>query len=1217
MKFYTQRSGDLLGTLYKFPLFLRLLFLLTAGGILPVSAASYGQQLTLNQRNISLRQVFRAIREQSGYDVLWQQAQLDAERKINANFNKSSLSQVMAVCLSGQGLSYTLQEQSIVIRKGTEPTYSNTLIRQDSILYSGRVTDENGKPMAGATVRVKYQTRGFLTNLAGEFRLYAPAGESVLQVSYVGYGLQELPLSGTGTRRLSVQLLPASGTLSEVQVVSDGFQDIAKERATGSFEVVTAKQLEHSSDPNLLKRLEGITTGMNFNNNSQFKPTISSGSSGSINNRNRSPLADLTIRGRNTLTSSQKPFNNSGFPLLVIDGIASAYSIDQLDPENIESITILKDAAAASIWGSRAANGVLVVKTKKGAYNQPVNVSFVSSFNLSEKPDLFYRPKMSVSDYIDAQRLRFIRAGINLSVPTAATSVTVESEVAEIMNDYLNRKVITEAQANAQLDALRGNDVRRDISEYLLRSSFSQNYSLAVSGGSKGMAYRVSASYSDVKGNTVGAGSNRLVLGYNASVRPLKGLELSWNANYIRQHRDLQNGFTFVGTDYTQFQPYTRLADDQGNPLELFKYRRSFVQALQSAYGNRILDMTYKPLEEMNLGSVNAVIQGINLGLNALYRFSPSLSMNVAYSYNRQLTDEEIFTSKDSYYIRELTNRFTNRTTFGRALAYGDLLQPNRQEYTGQTLRAQLNFSHTWNKHALNAIAGVDGSQNYSLQSSNTYLGYDRDKLTFNNSVDIGFFYPYLYGAGGVTAAQLPYLQTLVDNRNRALSSYANAAYTYDNRYTVSGSVRRDGSSLYGVSENRGGTPFYSGGASWNLANEHFYHLDFLPRLQLRGTFGYNGNSNPAVFPVPRITFAASTGANGLPFGGVPTSTEATNNNLRPERTGVLNLGLDFGLKGGRISGSMEYYIKNTKDLISQNQLDPSTGFSQLQYNTGDLRGSGIDVTLNSLNLQRGKFSWTTNLLISSNRVKVKKLFIPGAVTATVVVTGGTTNSYTVGYDLDRLFAYRWAGLDPQTGNPRFFLNDQVLVIGDGTAGSTNGNAIRNALPSTARYMGSAVPVYFGSLRNSFSYGSLVVSANILYKLKYFTRRPQADLTYYTLLYESSQRLLGSEFSQRWQKPGDELITNVPSMSYPGNAFKDILYQYSDINVLKGDHIRLQEVNVSWGFKQAGWGLKNARVFANVTNLGILWRANRLGVDPDINDVPNPRTYSFGLSANF
>jgi hypothetical protein len=385
----------------------------------------------------------------------------------------------------------------------------------------------------------------------------------------------------------------------------------------------------------------------------------------------------------------------------------------------------------------------------------------------------------------------------------------------------------------------------------------------------------------------------------------------------------------------------------------------------------------------------------------------------------------------------------------------------------------------------------------------------------------------------------------------------------------------------------------------------------------LRGTFGYNGNSNPAVLPRPRIVRYLNTPATGLPSIEISRDGEATNKRLRPEKTGVLNFGLDFGFKGGRISGSFEYYIKDTKDLIADNLLDPTTGFSSLKFNTGDLRGRGVDLTLNSQNVKAGKFTWNTNFLLSSNRVKVTKLYTPGNPTAGSFLAGFGTSTYNVGYDLERLFALPWGGLDPATGHPRILISGQPLVVDNTQNGQENTNFIFNAPPSTLRYMGSAIPIYFGSLRNSFSYGSLMLSFNILYKLKYVIRRPLSDLANYRSLYSANPVLIGAEFAMRWRQPGDEIQTNVPSLAYPGNESEESVYRFADINVLKGDHIRLQEINISWGAKLPQWGLKNVRVYTNITNLGILWRANRVGVDPDINDLPNPRSYSFGLSANF
>jgi hypothetical protein len=602
--------------------------------------------------------------------------------------------------------------------------------------------------------------------------------------------------------------------------------------------------------------------------------------------------------------------------------------------------------------------------------------------------------------------------------------------------------------------------------------------------------------------------------------------------------------------------------------------------------------------------------------VNTIYQVKSYLSANIFYSYNRLILEDESYYNKDSYFIREQVTRFTDPESFNQVFPYGDYLQPSRTVSTNNSLRAQLNFNYSWNKkHSINAILGSDISQYYSKQISNTYLGYNSETLIFSNGYNPSATYPFLYNLQGAPNGQLPYISNFIDNRSRAVSAYANAAYTYDNRYTISGSIRRDGSNLYGTAENRKGIPFYSTGLRWNIMNEKFYNLDFLPKLQLRVTYGYNGNTNPNTYPRPRIIYAPSPGVTGLPFGSVPSSAEATNSHLRPERTGVLNFGLDFGVKGERISGSLEYYIKNTKDLINTNLTDPSTGFTSLPFNTGDLHAYGTDLTINSLNLQAGKFTWTSNLLLSTNRVKVQKLYIPGGVNMAGVVTGEGSGRYNVGFDLERLFAFRWGGLDPQTGNPRIIYNSKTLIIDDSEQGNINFNSIINGPQSQAKYIGSAVPIYFGSIRNSFAYGRVMVSANILYKFKYFLRRHISNVAYYTNLFSQNQ-LIGAEFAQRWQKPGDEQFTNVPSLSYPVNESKDAAYYYSDINTLKGDHIRLQELNFSYTVKPV-LGFKNARIYANITNLGIIWRANKVNIDPDIFDFPNPKSYSLGFSANF
>ncbi|CAM4423311.1 TonB-linked outer membrane protein, SusC/RagA family [Pedobacter westerhofensis] len=1211
MKFYTKPSGRPKGGLYKFLLIMRLITILILAGMMQVSAGTYGQKLTLNQKGITLRQVFKEIKRQTGYDVLWQKEKLNGDQVIDAHFNATPIAEVMVTCLNKQNLDFKMQDESIIVRAKDVPiTLTDLISRQDSIVYKGTITDENGKAMAGATVRVKDSRKVTYTTPKGTFAIYGPKKGGSLLVSYIGYLTKEITLSGVDPNQVGVKMVPGSNNLGEVNVVSTGYQDLPKERATGSFEVITKEQLQHSTDPNLLRRLEGITTSMNFNN--QLSAT---NSSDNVSTNAPSPLVNLTIRGKTTLPSAIN--GETGVPLVIIDGIASPYSIDFVNPNEVESITILKDAAAASIWGSRAANGVIVVKTKRGNFEKPVSVSFNTNTNITNKFDIFYNKMMSVSDFIDAQAIRFRQNNINVTNPTVATLRLPQkriSPVDEILSKQ-KRGETTQSQTDAALDALRGNDIRRDYSEYFLRNSLRQSYSIGVDGGSKYVAYRLAGSYDKISNNTKKSTGDRIVLSYTTSIRPLKKLELQTTINYSLQHTNNQapnNKITGVTNEV--FYPYSELVDDAGNPLSLARiYRPAWVDLFQSTYGNKVLNLNYVPLEDINEGYAKTSSQNINLGISARYNINSIFSANVAYNYNKGRDQGNTLYRQNSFYMRDLINLFTSPTTFVRNLPLGGLLRTYMGDPQNQTLRGQLNINKIWNeKHVLSGISGIDISKYFSTTTANDYYGYDEEFLSNNNYLPFNTFFSTLYtNSIGAVSSKLPVLPNAFTSiQSRTISEYANAAYTYDRKYSISGSLRKDASSDFGMGSNKGGTPFWSTGLSWNISNEGFYHLNLLPKLQLRTTYGYNGNVNPAVSAYPIIFYSQIPGGNGLYYAG--TQADATNLRLRPEKTGILNLGLDFGFRNNRISGSLEYYDKRTKDLLSPAPVDPTTGYSQQTLNIGSIHGWGMDLNLSSINLQYGRFSWSSNFLLSYNRVKVSKLFIANATSAGQVLL---SSSYREGYDLSSMFAFKWAGLNPITGDPRGIVDGHVVDISSSAAGNNALTEIRNAPVSSLRFFGSAVPTYYGSLRNTISYGELSMSFNILYKLGYYFRK-QNPLNY-SLLFGNTPSLQREEYSRRWQKPGDELLTNVPSLTFPVSSLRDDFYALSEINVLRGDHLRLQEINFSYGLHSQKSLLKNLRIYLNMNNFGVIWRANKLGIDPDTYDYPNPRTYSFGLSGNF
>lgn len=1203
----------------KFLFVMKLIIVLMTTVFLQISLASVAQKVTLSEKNASLESILKKIRIQTGYDFFGDIDILKAAKKINIKLNDVPLEKALVQCLKNQNLTYVINKKIIVIRKELQNlTDQNTDLSPDISIY-GKVLDENNRPLSGATITLKRTKTSIRTNKDGDFNLRVNPTDIII-VSYVGYVTQEIKASSiknTGAFQISLQLSTAS--LNQVEVVNTGYQTLPKERATGSFQTITAKQLEHSTSPDLLKRLEGITTGLDFNNNLPQNPTNSA--------RFRIPtLSALTIRGKNNLNTlpSTDPNAVSGQPLVVIDGIASPYSIDKLNPNDVESVNILQDAAAASIWGSRAANGVIVITTKKGRFQTPTTIAFDANLNVSDKIDLFYRKVMSTSDFIDAQ-LAKLSYTYNLNKQTVADPIipnppanisaqAVLSPVAEIWNSWKRNK-INETQFNEQINALRNNDIRKDLTEYFFRNAVSQNYNLSASGGINNYAYRLSGNYGKSLNNTQQSNANRFSVTYNATLKPIKNMSLDANITYNQQNRNEQgSGVSITGDGIF---PYSRLVDDAGNPIAVPRaYRKAFQDSLAKKFPGKLLDLSFKPLDDIKQGYTKYKNQLMNLNLSAAYNFSPVLSASIIYNNAWGLNEQTQLLGQNSFYMRDLINKYTNKTTFARVVPLGGLLIPGSGKSNNQALRTQINANKNWgNKHEFNAIAGAEVTQTYSNFRSAYFYGYNDQTKAVDNALPFNVRTPLFYidPSIGVTSNIIPYSNSFTDFRIRAVSLYSNAAYTYDKRYTLSASIRSDYSSIFGEGTNDHGAVYFSLGGKWDINNEKFYHVSWLPTLGLKATFGYNGNQNPVVTPRPLITYKP-TSSDGylLPYAS---TSDGSNKELRPEKAAFFNLALNFGTKNNRITGNLEYYIRKTTDLIAGTSIDPTTGFSVLSYNAADLRGTGVDLTLSSLNMEFNKFSWRSTFLMSYNRVKVTDLFTDKPNTAGQQISNNPP--FNKGADLSRLYAYRWAGLDPLTGDPMGYVDGTPVRITGATAVY---NQITTAPVATARYFGSAVPVYYGSFINTFRYGDFSASLNFMYKLGYYFRRSPFDVLRYGQLLNTNV-IQGEEYARRWQKPGDEKFTNVPSMIFPVTAGlidnRDSFYYNSEINVLKGDHVRLQEINLSYTLRKGIWALKSPRIYANVNNLGVIWRANKLGIDPDINDYPNPRSYSIGLSASF
>lgn len=1129
--FYTKKLCVPARHIHKLLLIMRLTTIILITAIMQVSASSFAQRITLSERNTSLYTVFEKIRIQSGLDFLCTKSMLKDTKPVSITVKDAPLEEVLKQIFLDQPVRYEIKNTAIVVSRKESSSLENryALIQGTlkDIIVTGIVLDEKGQALPGATIKLKEDSTRIaaVSGSNGRFSLRVPGNSAILVISYVGYKTREVRVSGAD---LVVRMEPVSGELEGVTVVSTGYQKIPKERATGSFEKVDNQLFNRITSTDIISRLNGTVPAL-YNNLTVAK--LPNGSD---------PVANLTIRGLSSLSGAR--------PLVVLDNIAYEGDVNNINPNDVEDITILKDAAAASIWGARAGNGVIVITTKKGRYDKPLNVSFNTNFTVSAKPDLFYIPQITSSDFIDVEKFLYAQHFYDDKISNTSPYPAFVTPVVSILAKQ-TAGTITNAQANAQIDALRQYDVRNDYKRSVYRNQFNQQYALSLSGGTKQSNYFISGGFDHNLNSLVTSKYDRVTLRSDYNFKPFKGLEVQTGLLFTQTRtRDIAGNSTI---DYragflSAIYPYARLTDDQGNPAEPgYIYNLDYLNSLNS--NPNLLNWHYKPLEDINKSSNQSKSEDVIFNLGTTYTINPIFSTDIKYQYQTTNTNAASIYDADSYFVRDRINIFTNPVNFSRAIPTGGIYTPVHGRTTAQILRGQFNANKTWNnKHQLVAIAGAEVRENYGeVNNEGVHYGYNPNTKTFSTVDYLNTQIPLYYGGTG----QIPYGASFGSSDNRFTSIFANASYTYNNRYVISASARKDASNVFGTVTNRKGNPLWSAGASWNISNEPFYKSELLPYLKFRTTYGFSGNTITGVPAFAVINQGVST-LTQLPYAR---GTNLPNPDLRWEKVRMLNFGLDFSSKNNRLSGSIEYYDKRSTDILADAPVDPTTGFTSQTYNTANLHGKGVDLRLNSINLKSGYFQWNSAFNFSYNRSIVTRYLLQQSNASTYVILAGTINPIE-GKDAYAVFAYPSAGLDPANGDPRGYINGQV---------SKDYEAIFNGKVSDLQYFGSAIPLYFGNLRNEFVYRNFSLSANISYKFDYFIKRQGLS---YTNLYFANYG--DAEFSNHWQKPGDETRTNVPSMIYPADPNRDNFYNYSAAVIEKGDHIRLQDITAGYTIKK-------------------------------------------------
>ncbi|MGJ1193506.1 SusC/RagA family TonB-linked outer membrane protein [Sphingobacterium siyangense] len=1036
----------------------------------------------------------------------------------------------------------------------------------------GIVSDSNGNPLEKVSIVLLSQGLQQSSAKDGSFA-FLLGSNTRIQFSMVGYERKVIELDKGRNQHINVVLSASQQKLDEV-LVNTGYYKVDKSRVTGSFNTIDNKQLQFNPNGNIIERLEGITPSLQFDR--KFN----------VNENVGEPA--LRLRGLSSIQSSTEP-------LIILDNFPYKGSINTINPDDIESITILKDAAAASIWGARAGNGVIVLTTKKGRAGDAIKVSFGTQLVLSDRPDLFYN-----LNFLDSKSMMEIEKTLFDRGYYKKANQTMLPDYVSLLFKLKENK-IDQTEFDQIKNRMEMQDIRQEAREELYRQAVTQRYNLMLSGGSTKNRFVLSGSFNKDLLNVIGNKAHRYTLRGANELKLTSQLTLNTEVQVARLD-NVNNGYNLTNLNGTRtLSPYTFLRNVDGTAASTnYKYLREYVEQAEST---GLLNWDFKPLEDRELLNKSNKSKNLLLAAGLNYRLLDGLSLDLKYQYQNISNSSQNWYDKDSYYVRNLVNQYT-QTDMTRIIPYGGILEGGtNRNIVNHNFRLQGNYQKKFaTNYELSALAGAEISANLTKDLPGFRLfDYNRDILTNQ----IAFDYTNLYKLRPNGSARVPVPpNNMQDITERFLSYFANVSLTIQDRHSFSGSVRWDASNIFGVKTNQKGVPLWSLGAKEKLIAFDFLKNNWLSQLDVRATYGVNGNINAALSALPSAFFNNYDLMTGLPYSQLRS---AGNPNLRWEKIKILNLGLDFGFLKQRLTGSVEYFHKKGTDLIGQKLYDPTTGISPVDgtyyidnlVNYANMITKGLDFNLRALLLQ-GNFKWSVNTLLSYTSNKVTDYMAASRVSTSSYVTSPVP---TVGKSLDQLYAWKFGGLSAENGMILTPSGDQDYL-----------KYMNNAKIEDLEYVGLRFPPWQGSLMQSFNYKGFELNANIEFKMGFYLRRASID---YSKLFANG--IGNRDYERRWQKIGDEQFTTVPATPTNVDNRRDALYANSMALIEKGDFVRLSNIQMAYTFKWRNVKSVQTRVFAVVNNLGMLYRANKSGLDPDFYQAnyPKPRTYTIGVQLDF
>lgn len=1169
-------------------LIMKLTALIILAACLHVSAAGTAQKITIREKNVPIIKLFSAIEKQSGYQFWYDMQLLSKTKPVTVDVKDISLDEALSICFKDQPLEFTIIKKTIVVKeKSPEPfPGKNVSPSFPPVTVKGVLQNENGEPLEGITVALKGTKIATTTNARGEFELKNLPEDAVLV--FTGTSIETFETKVQGRDFLSMKAQTKISQLQDVSIVPTGFQKTQKRRLIGAVNTIDGKELrDMQTTGSFEKSLSGKIAGVYIRSNAG-RP----GESGTVQ-----------IRGINTLTGNREP-------LWVLDGMPLptgevSTNVNQLltrglgniPPEDIESISILKDATASAIYGSRAANGVIVITTKQGRAGKNY-LGYSGRFSISEKPTNKFN-FMNTSEKIDFERSLFS----DFKDPYGGRVVRILNAV--------EKGNITEQEGQNQIAQLE--QTNTNWMDEVMQQAASQSHVLSLSGGNDKTQYYSSLNYSKANGvlktnNYENAGLNIKLSNY---VR--KNLLVRFNLySTIKRNKEGQSAvdpFTYA----TFANPYEKPYNADGSYAPDLTYVLSSSETSDPYMGYdkfNILNELSNNTKTDSYGNIRAQL-GTEYTFLDNFRFTATGTFNYSTVNTRDESAPGTYRSKVNNWMKFV---FPDIFSSGVPDNYNNgFLRESSAKVTDYTVRATLEFNKNIQKHFVQALIAEELGGNKNNQFFNLNPVYYPESRTAG--------YPDMYSYFASPRLNLKALGGTSLTEEKSASFISSVGYSYDNRYVFNGSFRSDGVSILG-NDNQF-SPLWSAGVQWNMHNENFLrNNNVIDRMVLRAGYGYRGSINKSgIYPFTYYTLN-STGStyNGILYGSTITYGNPV---LRWEKKLNKDLGLEMSFFKGRINTEISYFNEKIVDLLDQVQVAASGGRTLTMENASSISNKGFELALRLEAIKTKSFLWE----ISANVAKVKN-----KVLATYFTDAPSQNTselnfdtrFVKGYPVDSWFGLKYSRVDENTGHLMAWAQKRIMNEKDGqifytyqdeeidVTATTKTDIITQYRPY---YLGSRQPNIYGGFQNRFVYknwdlfvGFSFASGN---KITGFNERwSTPDARDADAKISKLNRL--KENVNRWRSPGD--ITNIPQYYLSTNSFNTI---FTDYDLENGSYLKCQSLSLSYRLPQTvldKYRMTNVKIGLAATNVFTV--STYSGTDPETQTAfgyPNTRMYSVSL----